>query len=155
MLGNFALMTEENRNFLYVWFVLYFFRLWRTIRFFIGVFDKSLTEKNTKVMDVLLYMQAFGDPAQAFGNCVLYCFLDSSVRGRLSEFCCHTSGLYRNRVSSSRRSSSSLMNYGSTNVFWLTHNVKLAGETTCWCYIVWVYNIRDFNNSFIAKVDYI
>ena len=36
-------------------------------------------------MEVLLRLQAFGDPGQAFGNCFLFCVLDKTVRMKMKE----------------------------------------------------------------------
>ncbi|KAH3824085.1 hypothetical protein DPMN_125913 [Dreissena polymorpha] len=74
--------------FLYVWLVLLSIRIWGTIRFLITAIlpsDKLLLTNLTfnKANHVLLYLQAFGDPSQAFFNCILFCLFDKEVRGRI------------------------------------------------------------------------
>ena len=39
-------------------------------------------------MEILLRMQAFGDPGQAFCNCFLFCILDKTVFGKLKQIIC-------------------------------------------------------------------
>ena len=81
-------LRNEDKNFLYVWFLLYALRVWGTVRFFLVTFDPA---EDTKYMDVLLRLQALGDPAQAFVNCFLFCFLDETVFEKLKQIiCCRT-----------------------------------------------------------------
>ena len=81
-------LRNEDQNFLYVWFLLYTLRVWGTVRFFL--FITIDPEEETKYMDVLLRLQALGDPAQAFGNCILFCFLDKTVFEKIKRFICPT-----------------------------------------------------------------
>lgn len=79
-------LRDEDKNFLYAWFLLYVLRLAGTIRFFIYITLNPSDEE--KYMKRLLRIQAFGDPAQAFGNFLLYCVLDGSVRTKLKKLLC-------------------------------------------------------------------
>ena len=79
-------LRDEDKNFLYVWFLLYVLRVWGTVRFFLYVtFKPADTEL---YMKVLLRMQAFGDPGQAFCNCFLFCILDKTVYEKLKQIIC-------------------------------------------------------------------
>lgn len=83
-------LRDEDKNFLYVWFLLYILRMWGTIRFFLYVF-RNPSEKEW-YMKGLLRLQAFGDPGQAFCNFFLFCLLDKTVRTKLRHsLCCKTS----------------------------------------------------------------
>ncbi|XP_053379160.1 G-protein coupled receptor 157-like [Mercenaria mercenaria] len=80
-------LRDNDQNYLYVWFVLYVLRLWGSIRsmmFLTGV-DKS--SPGDTISYVFMHMQAFGDPAQAFCNFILVCFLDKTVRSSLLGVC--------------------------------------------------------------------
>ena len=79
-----ASFRDEDRNFLYVWFVLYVIRVWGTLRCFI--YFAIPTKANAEFMEVLLYLQAVGDPLQAFCNSILFCICDKTVRREL--WCC-------------------------------------------------------------------
>lgn len=77
-------LRNEDTNFLYVWFLLYVLRFWGTLRFFLfATFNPSEEEW---YMEVLLRLQAFGDPGQAFGNCFLFCVLDKTVRMKMKQY---------------------------------------------------------------------
>ncbi|KAH3824098.1 G-protein coupled receptor 157-like isoform X1 [Dreissena polymorpha] len=79
-------LRSDDRNFLYVWLVLLAIRIWGTIRFLITAFSTNDKLLNT----ILLYLQAVGDPSQAFFNCILFCLFDTEVRGRIANAisCC-------------------------------------------------------------------
>ena len=79
-------LRNEDQNFLYVWFLLYTLRVWGTVRFFLSVTINP--GEKTRYMDVLLHLQALGDPAQAFGNCILFCFLDATVFEKIKRLIC-------------------------------------------------------------------
>ncbi|WAR15201.1 hypothetical protein MAR_005306 [Mya arenaria] len=72
-------LREDDQNFLYVWLVLLATRVWGTIRFFIREVPDSgnVSGEMDKVDNVLKYIQAVGDPSQAFCNCILFCFLET------------------------------------------------------------------------------
>ena len=79
-------LRDEDKNFLYVWFLLYVLRVWGTVRFFLYV---TLRPPDSELyMKVLLRMQALGDPGQAFCNCFLFCILDKTVFGKLKQIIC-------------------------------------------------------------------
>lgn len=79
-------LRDEDKNFLYVWFLLYVLRVWGTVRFFLYVTFKP---PDTELyMQVLLRMQAIGDPGQAFVNCFLFCILDRTVFEKLKQIVC-------------------------------------------------------------------
>ena len=66
---------------MYVWLILYVLRLWGTIRFVLFIIH------NVNYGGWLLYLQAIGDPGQAFGNFVLFCVLDRTVRTKMLNCC--------------------------------------------------------------------
>ena len=79
-------LRDEDKNFLYVWFLLYVLRVWGTVRFFLYVTFKPPDTET--YMKVLLRMQALGDPGQAFVNCFLFCILDKTVFEKLKQIIC-------------------------------------------------------------------
>ena len=78
-----ASLRDEDRNFLYVWFVLYVLRLWGTLRFILYVTIRPSDDE--WYMKVLLRLQALGDPAQAFCNFFLFCLLDKTVFTKIKQ----------------------------------------------------------------------
>ncbi|KAL3861114.1 hypothetical protein ACJMK2_007183 [Sinanodonta woodiana] len=87
-------LREEDKNFMWVWFVLYLLRIWGTIRFFVSfsaIINKS--EPTRHAHFVLLNMQGVGDSGQAFWNFVIFCLCDKTVRDRIT-------GRWRNRSES-------------------------------------------------------
>ncbi|XP_045161541.2 G-protein coupled receptor 157-like [Mercenaria mercenaria] len=77
-------MRTEDENFLYVPLVLYVLRIWGTTRFFLAIFKNHINSVHlTRAQEVLLVFQSIGDSAQAFFNCVLFCFCDATVRNYL------------------------------------------------------------------------
>ena len=48
-------------------------------------------QSSSTYMEVLLRLQALGDPAQAFCNFVLFCVCDKTVRTKLCPFACRFS----------------------------------------------------------------
>lgn len=76
-------LREEDQNYLYVWFVLYALRLWGSVRSMMNLSGVDCSSLGDGISEVLMYMQAAGDPGQAFCNCALFCFLDKTVRSRL------------------------------------------------------------------------
>lgn len=67
-------------------------RIWGTIRYFMTLKWNvdTLNEycKSTDYLPVFLALQAMGDPAQGWANCILYCLLTRKIRNRLfSCFC--------------------------------------------------------------------
>ncbi|XP_045162437.2 G-protein coupled receptor 157-like [Mercenaria mercenaria] len=82
-------LRQDDQNYLYVWFVLYVLRLWGSLRaiMYLACKDRDICKAISKIF---MYMQAVGDPGQAFCNCILFCFLDGTVRSSLFKFCCGT-----------------------------------------------------------------
>ncbi|KAH3788210.1 G-protein coupled receptor 157-like [Dreissena polymorpha] len=77
---------KEDRNFLFVWFVLYALKLWGVIRFFLTAYlndDMLQRPKTTTCLEILLIFQSYGASGQAFWNCVLFCFCDKTVRRKM------------------------------------------------------------------------
>ena len=62
-------------------------RLWGTIRFLLYVIQHPQSSKT--YMEVLLRLQALGDPAQAFCNFVLFCVCDRTVRRKICPYTCN------------------------------------------------------------------
>lgn len=82
-------MRDEDENFLYVPLVLYLLRIWGTSRFFIAVIQKHVNNVHLdRAQAVLLAFQSIGDSAQAFFNCILFCFCDVTVRTYLCSVLC-------------------------------------------------------------------
>ncbi|KAL3887316.1 hypothetical protein ACJMK2_027258 [Sinanodonta woodiana] len=79
---------DEDTHFLYIWLVLWLFRVWGTIRFILILICGDTNNKP------LIILQSIGDSAQAFGNCVLFCFLDKDVAKYIKKKClpCKFSG---------------------------------------------------------------
>lgn len=82
---------NEDIIYAYLPLLLYLFRIWGTTRFVLTIvrhyydtlpaFDLADT--------ILLYFQSIGDSLQAFFNCILFCFVDKTVRKALiSRFTC-------------------------------------------------------------------
>ena len=66
-----------------IFFAIIILRVSGTIRFFIAMFKNSNNSNIQKFDDAergLLYIQSFGDSAQAFANCILFCIRDTAVR---------------------------------------------------------------------------
>lgn len=68
-------LRKEDENFCMAFMILYIARLWGTIRFFLVVFGV----KNNSIDRILIYLHSYGDSAQAFWNCILYCLCDKTV----------------------------------------------------------------------------
>lgn len=79
-------LRDEDKNFLYVWFLLYVLRMWGTLRFFLYVIVNP--PDTLWYMKALLRLQALGDPGQGFCNFFLFCLLDKTVRGKLKQIVC-------------------------------------------------------------------
>ena len=82
-------LRDEDKNFLYVWLILYVLRFWGTLRFILSIAIEPSGEES--YMEVFLYLQAIGDPAQAFCNFLLFCVFDKTVRTRMVQkfVCCN------------------------------------------------------------------
>ncbi|XP_022286112.2 G-protein coupled receptor 157-like [Crassostrea virginica] len=76
-------LREEDELYIMIFFVIIILRVSGTIRFFIAIF-KTAHSSNIEKFDAaelgLLYIQSFGDSAQAFANCILFCIRDTAVR---------------------------------------------------------------------------
>ena len=76
-------LREEDELYIMIFFVIIILRVSGTIRFFIAMF-KTAHSNNIEKFDAaelgLLYIQSFGDSAQAFANCILFCIRDTAVR---------------------------------------------------------------------------
>ncbi|KAK3601921.1 hypothetical protein CHS0354_001930 [Potamilus streckersoni] len=72
---------DEDTHFLYLWLLLWLLRVWGTIRF---ILFWSQKEDN---LTFLIIPQSIGDSAQAFGNCILFCFLDKEVMQHIKNKC--------------------------------------------------------------------
>ena len=114
-----ASLRNEDKNFLYVWFLLYLLRVWGTVRFFLFITldPAEYALYMDTVMLVLLRLQAVGDPAQALVNCFLFCFLDKTVFQKLKQFICcrRQSTQERRRLLSSSPSCDDAYNHDQTN----------------------------------------
>ncbi|KAK3596206.1 hypothetical protein CHS0354_016149 [Potamilus streckersoni] len=73
-------LRDEDTHYLYLWLLLWLLRVWGTIRFLLVWFD-------VHDPDFLLILQSIGDNAQAFGNCILFCFLDKEVMQHIKNKC--------------------------------------------------------------------
>ena len=72
-------LRREDELFCFTWLILVCLRLWGTVRFFVNIIDDgSLDEKGFKL--ALLFLQSYGDSAQAFWNFMLFCYFDTTVR---------------------------------------------------------------------------
>lgn len=82
-------MRNEDENFIYVPLVLYLLRIWGTVRFFMAVAQKRVNNVHIdRTQAVLLVFQSIGDSGQAFCNCILFCFCDTTVRRYLFHKLC-------------------------------------------------------------------
>lgn len=82
-------LRDEDRNFLYVPLGLYLLKMWGLIRFFLTTYlhKRDLQKQEVKnLLDALLLMQSYGASAQATLNCVVFCFLDKTVRTRMKQW---------------------------------------------------------------------
>ena len=74
---------KEDLRFLLLWLVEVGLRMFGTIRYIIAAVqrhtDKTVTGYGS-VDEVLLHFQSFGDSAQAFCSCVLFCIFDKETR---------------------------------------------------------------------------
>lgn len=76
-------LRNEDENFVFVWMIIYLLKLWGFTRFFITTYaDSDILNKSTmkNFLNFLLIMQSYGASGQAFWNCILFCFLDKTVR---------------------------------------------------------------------------
>lgn len=76
-------LRNEDKNFLFVWLIIYLLKLWGLTRFFITTYasDEMLRDPSmTSFLEFLLNIQSYGASGQAFWNCILFCFCDSTVR---------------------------------------------------------------------------
>ncbi|XP_053379159.1 G-protein coupled receptor 157-like [Mercenaria mercenaria] len=80
-------LREEDKNYLYVWFVLYILRLWGSVRSMMDIAEADTGNAGEEISKIFMYMQAVGDPGQAFCNCILFCFLDGTVRSHILDAC--------------------------------------------------------------------
>lgn len=80
-------LRKSDQNYLYVWFVLYVLRLWGSIRSVLTLTCWDNNRRFSKLSNVLIYLQAAGDPGQAFCNFIIVCLLDSTVRKHLFGKC--------------------------------------------------------------------
>ncbi|KAH3824048.1 G-protein coupled receptor 157-like isoform X2 [Dreissena polymorpha] len=71
-------LRPDDIKFLYIWIILLALRIWGTIRFFM-----TSVLGLEKTVYALLYLQAIGDPSQAFFNFILFCIVDTEVRREL------------------------------------------------------------------------
>lgn len=83
-------LRAEDENFVFIWLVLYLLRIWGTVRYFIAI--SRIHNMSHPVFDdidkVLVYFQSIGDSGQAFCNCIIFCFLDKTVRhGMIVRMC--------------------------------------------------------------------
>ncbi|XP_033763764.1 G-protein coupled receptor 157-like [Pecten maximus] len=90
-------LREEDANFVFLWLLTYVLKVWGTARFFISVVkQKTYYEQLPTFHDVdkvLLYMQSFCDGLQAFCNCIVFVFLDRTMRnGMISHYRCTREG---------------------------------------------------------------
>ncbi|KAL5014708.1 hypothetical protein ScPMuIL_008978 [Solemya velum] len=86
---------DGDERFTLVWLILYLLRMWGTIRFLMAWItdDNNFEISDLHTADrVLLYLQCFGDSAQAGFNCILFCLLDKKIWRRLRERCCQSTG---------------------------------------------------------------
>ncbi|XP_060573717.1 G-protein coupled receptor 157-like [Ruditapes philippinarum] len=84
-------LRVEDKNYLYVWFLLYILRIWGSIRSMMNIGHVDSEMPGSMISHVLMYLQALGDPGQAFCNAVLFCLLDETVREYIVEMlqkCC-------------------------------------------------------------------
>lgn len=75
--------THEDEIYAYLPLVLYVLRAWGTARFGMTIarHDYPDTPPAFDTADnILLHFQSIGDSLQAFCNCILFCFVDKTVR---------------------------------------------------------------------------
>ncbi|XP_034337932.2 G-protein coupled receptor 157-like isoform X3 [Magallana gigas] len=71
-------LREEDELYIMIFFVIIILRAAGTIRFLYAIEN---TNNSPGTFDkVLLHIQSFGDSAQAFANCILFCIRDTAVR---------------------------------------------------------------------------
>ncbi|KAK3102559.1 hypothetical protein FSP39_012186 [Pinctada imbricata] len=73
-------IRQEDEKFWLTWIVMLVLRLPGTLRTFI-----SISDPKSGFNIFLMYLQSFGDPGQAFINCIIYCFLDRDVQDYMKE----------------------------------------------------------------------
>lgn len=79
-------LRDEDRNYLYVWLFIYILRLWGSVR---SLMSFQENYKDNVIYDILVHMQAIGDPGQAFCNFILFCVFDKTVRDHVLRACCN------------------------------------------------------------------
>uniref|UniRef100_K1RDQ1 G-protein coupled receptors family 2 profile 2 domain-containing protein n=2 Tax=Magallana TaxID=2171616 RepID=K1RDQ1_MAGGI len=72
-------LREEDELYILIFFVIIILRAAGTIRFLYAIVEDTNNTPDTFDM-ILLHIQSFGDSAQAFANCILFCFRDTAVR---------------------------------------------------------------------------
>lgn len=90
-------LRVEDANFVYLWLLTYVLKIWGTARFCMAVVNQQTYSSRLPIFhDVhkfLLYMQSFFDGLQAFSNCILFVFLDKSIRnGMIEHYRCTREG---------------------------------------------------------------
>ena len=76
-------LRNEDKNFLFVWLIIYLLKLWGMTRFFITTYAPAETLRDPHMaafLEFLLNIQSYGASGQAFWNCILFCFCDRTVR---------------------------------------------------------------------------
>lgn len=79
-----ARLRDGDEKYLYLWLIVYCLRVWGTARYFLYFYIRATDLMPLDTADtVLLYFQSFGDSAQAFCTCILFCFVDQASRNLL------------------------------------------------------------------------
>ena len=80
-------LRPEDRNYVCVWLVLYLLKIWGTVRVFIVIDRPDIAYTNGDILFTLLNIQCLFTSAQAFANCILFCFCDGVVRRHFCRGC--------------------------------------------------------------------
>ncbi|KAL4231090.1 hypothetical protein ACF0H5_008673 [Mactra antiquata] len=97
-------LRNEDTNFVYVWLIIYLLKVWGMTRFFITTYVSQETLQNQHLrtfLGILLSLQSYGASGQAFWNCILFCFLDKTVRHSMKDWFCRRTSERRHLLSSS------------------------------------------------------
>ncbi|XP_060073017.1 G-protein coupled receptor 157-like [Ylistrum balloti] len=90
-------LREEDANFVFLWLLVYVLKVWGIVRVFMTIFGHKTYADSlptfTLAQKVLLYIQSFCDGFQGFCNCILFVFLDKTMRQGMIDHCkCNREG---------------------------------------------------------------
>lgn len=75
-------LRPEDKNYVYVWLIMYILKVWGTVRLFTLIVHRETSVKYEHIMFILLNIQCTFTSAQGFANFLLFCVFDKVVRIR-------------------------------------------------------------------------